>query len=70
MEQKLRSKRGFLKRIRDQEADATGEKKVKIHHERERLTHEINALIVQEEHLKRELASSGRTNQQDLRARP
>lgn len=70
MEQKLRTKRGFLKRVRDQEADATGERKAKLHAEREKLTHEINALIVEEEHVKRELAATGRVNQAELRARP
>lgn len=70
MEGKLRSKRGMLKRVRDQEAKAEGDRKAKLHHEREHLTKEINALIVEEEHLKKEIADAGGVNQQELRARP
>jgi hypothetical protein len=70
MEAKLRTKRGLLKRARDHEADAEGDRKVKIHAEREKLTRDINALIVEEEHLKKELAEAGGGNQQELRARP
>jgi hypothetical protein len=69
MEGKLRSKRGMLKRVRDQEAKAAPERKAKLHAEREKLTHEINALIVQEEHVKKELDLAG-GSQQEMRARP
>lgn len=70
MEQKLRTKRGFLKRVRDQEADATGERKAKLHAEREKLTREINHLVVEQEHLKKDLQAAGGTNQAAMRARP
>ena len=70
MEAKLRSKRGMLKRVRDQEGKAPAEKKAKLHAEREKLTHEINALIVEEEHVKKDLDAAGGVNQSELRARP
>lgn len=70
MEGKLRHKRGLLKRVRDQEAKADGPRKARLHAEREKLTRDINHLIVEEEHLKKELAREGGTNQAMLRARP
>ncbi|GEM_PF-4539848 len=69
MESKLRTKRGLLRRAREHEAEAQGERKAKLHAEREKLTREINALIVEEEHLKKELAAAG-INNAELRARP
>ena len=70
MESKLRTKRGLLRRVREQEAEAAGERKAKLHAEREKLTRAINHLIVEEEHVKRDLAALGGVNQAELRARP
>ncbi|MEA3202081.1 MAG: hypothetical protein QOE90_3509 [Thermoplasmata archaeon] len=70
IESKLRTKRGLLRRARDKEAKAEGDAKAKLHAERERLTREINALIVEEEHVKKDLDAAGGVNQSELRARP
>jgi hypothetical protein len=71
MESKLRTKRGLLRRVREKEAKADPERKEKLHHEREQLTKEINALIVEEEHIKKELDDAGGgAGRTELRARP
>lgn len=83
MESKLRTKRGLMRRVRTHADELAAQKKkgaispedfkardAKLHEERERLTREINALIVEEEHVKKELAAAGGVNQTELRARP